>query len=442
VKSVRILGIGAVAIVGIAVVLLLSERSEPQYNMATVTKGTIVSEVTATGTVTPVGEVKVGSQISGQISDLLVDFNDAVRRGEPLAKLDSSIQAARVREARATVEIAEADVLIKQAALKRAEADVANDRSQLAAAEARIAETRAMRNQAKLDLDRKTTLAKKNTVSQSVLNQSQSAYQSAAAALRAKALDKEAQESAVLGAEAQRASAEAELEHAKAVVRREQAALEQAEEELRRTVIRSPIDGVVIGRDIETGQTVATTLEAPTLFTLAEDLWRMEVHAVIDEADIGRIRGGQAATFTVDAYPDHNFAGEVVQIRMASEELQGVVTYTVVITADNPDLALLPGMTAVVSIIVDEVTDILIVPNTALRFRPSMPAGAAPSSGTGAVVWVVDGQGGLVPVPLQTGHSDAISTEVVTGTLDVGDEVVVGQAVTVDHGRFGRWLGL
>jgi HlyD family secretion protein len=225
--------------------------------------------------------------------------------------------------------------------------------------------------------------------------------------------------------------------------------LDEAQVELARTTIRAPIDGVVIGRDVDLGQTVAASLEAPTLFTIAQDLRRMEVHASIDEADIGRVRRDQHVTFTVDAYPQRSFEGSVVQIRKAPQVIQNVVVYTVVISAENPDLLLLPGMTATVTVQVSQVADTLRVPNAALRFEP--PEGARVgeprvqpgelSDGLPGFVWVLDG-GMPVQVPIRVGAAERTASQVIAGTLSEADQVIVGYSIP-DRGsnRFGLRLG-
>jgi HlyD family secretion protein len=294
---------------------------------------------------------------------------------------------------------------------------------------------------AKRDFKRKQILVKRSTIAPAAAEDASTAFKSAAALRRAAEAEREVAESAVTATEASRKMAEATLQHAEAAVKQQIALLEQAQIDLSRTVIRAPIDGVVIGRKVDPGQTVAATLEAPTLFTIAQDLHQMEVHAKIDEADIGRIRLGQRASFAVDTHPGRNFQGTVTQIRKASEVIQNVVTYTVVLTVQNTDLALLPGMTAVVQILVDSAADVLKIPNAALRYRPpeevstgSTTAGAAASEdNSAAVVWVLNPEGTAVPVQVKLGRSSDNATEVVDGALRAGQDVIVG-AVPLDNG--------
>jgi HlyD family secretion protein len=229
------------------------------------------------------------------------------------------------------------------------------------------------------------------------------------------------------------------------------AALRQAEIDLERSVIRAPIDGVVIGRDVDRGQTVAASLEAPTLFTIAQDLRQMEVHARIDEADIGRIRSGQSAHFTVDAFPNRSFTGSVVQIRKAAQVVQNVVTYTVVILTENPDLLLLPGMTALVRITVSASGETATIPSAALRYEPSdetvrtsarqAPAVEAGDTATGiaAIVWMLPNDDDRPrPIRVRIGMDDGSAAQLLHGDLESGDALVVGESLPESEGLFSR----
>jgi HlyD family secretion protein len=253
----------------------------------------------------------------------------------------------------------------------------------------------------------------------------------------------------VIAAEAGQVMADAELLYAEAGERQQAAELDQARIDLARTLIAAPSDGVVIGRDVDGGQTVAASLEAPTLFTIAQDLRHMEVHAKVDEADIGQIRVGQRASFTVDAYPARIFSGTVEQIRKAPEVVENVVTYTVVLSAQNADLVLLPGMTAMIQVVVEEVENVLKVPNAAVRFQlPDSAAGrpvanaaaaAVSASGSPAVIWVLGADARPRAVRVTLGRSNESMTELVDGPLRAGQQVIIGTASTSqDH----SWLGL
>jgi len=276
------------------------------------------------------------------------------------------------------------------------------------------------------ELSRVRLLAKQATISKSELEEAESEFDSARALREAADAWLHVQDAEIRAARADLEMAEAQLGNVEAQIRQRQAAEEEARVNLERTAIRSPLDGVVIRRDVEPGQTVAASLQAPTLFSLAGDLRSMRVETRVDEADIGRVRVGQPVDFRVDAYPERVFSGKVHKIHMAPELVQNVVTYNVLVDAPNPDLALLPGMTALVRITVDEHSDVLLLPNAALRFMPpsDWPSMAEPAPGT-TRVWRVD-DGGPVPVEVRLGPSDDRSTTVRGGELRAGDQVVIG----------------
>jgi HlyD family secretion protein len=422
-----------------------SEEAEAAYITAPVERGDVSTTLSATGSLKAVVTVEVGSQLSGQIADLLVDFNDEVRQGQPLARLDPRTFESEVREADAALEVARAQVLTQRARLHTAAADLAAKRGGLKIAEARVESARAQLAETGRDLRRKQVLAGTETLAPAHVDQAMTANQSAAADLRAAEAQVEVAREAVVAAEAGQVTADANLLYAEAAESEKAAELDQARIDLARTVISAPIDGVVIGRDVDRGQTVAASLEAPTLFTIAQDLRQMEVHANVDEADIGRIRVGQQASFTVDAYPSRAFAGTVMEIRKAPQLVQNVVTYIVVLSARNADLALLPGMTTVVRITVEEAKDVLKIPNAALRFQlpganrlNAAKAGEAPGAGLGQAVWVLGKGERPVPVRVTPGRSDESATELVDGPLHPGQPVIVGMASTQqDH----SWLG-
>jgi HlyD family secretion protein len=440
-------GLVGLAGVGLGVALFGEKPSEATYLMAPVERGDLRTTVTAIGTLNAVETVEVGSQLSGQVAELLVDFNDEVREGQPLARLDPRTFESEVREAEAGLEVARAEVLKERAELQTAAAELASARHGLNIAEARVESAQAQLAESERDLKRKRALAGTKVLAQAHVDKATTAYQSTAADLRAVEAEVEVAREAVVAAEAGQLMADANLLYAEAAVSKQAAELDQARIGLERTVIAAPTDGVVIGRDVDRGQTVAASLEAPTLFTIAQDLRRMEVHAKVDEADIGQIRVGQRASFTVDAHPGRTFSGTIEQIRKAPEVVENVVTYTVVLSTLNADLVLLPGMTAIVDVVVVEVENVLKVPNAAVRFRPPKSAAARPvanaaaagsASGSPAVVWVPGGDGVPVPVKVTLGRSNDSATEIVDGPLQAGQEVVVGTAsIPQDH----SWLG-
>ncbi|MGH7264989.1 MAG: efflux RND transporter periplasmic adaptor subunit, partial [Candidatus Rokuibacteriota bacterium] len=384
----------------------------PGYRTVRVDRGPIVATVATTGTVNAVTTVQVGSQVSGQIKELFVDFNSPVEQGQLIARLDPEIFQAKVNAARADVDSAQAAVLNQRANVEKVRAEIENARAATVTAEANVDRMRAevenaraaiataqagvMRESATVanarrELDRRNDLLERQLISQSEKDQAQTTFDTARAqleaarsqeraghaSLRSAQAQLTATQSQSRAAEAQLASAratqgvaEAQLKSAEAGVRQKQAALDQARLDLQHTQIRAPVNGVVVSRNVDRGQTVAASLQAPTLFTIAQDLTRMQVEAAVDEADVGRLREDMAATFTVDAFPGQTFRGDIVQIRKAPLVVQNVVTYTTVIAVGNPDRTLMPGMTANVRIQVGRRDDAVRVPNAALRFRP------------------------------------------------------------------------
>ncbi|HXH83620.1 MAG TPA: efflux RND transporter periplasmic adaptor subunit, partial [Candidatus Tectomicrobia bacterium] len=353
------------AVVGAAVWAYLYAQSggnAPQYRTQPVERGPLVATVSATGNLNAVITVQVGSQISGQVRDLYADFNSQVRRGQVIARIDPATFEARVNQARADLENAQASVLNQEAQVERARAEVENARAALAEGRAQTAKTQVAVADARRDLERKTELFRRELIARSEQDTAQTTYDSALAQFESARAKEQALTAAIQSALAQLRVAEAMLQAARAQVRQKQAALDQAEVDLDRTFIRAPVDGVVVSRQVDVGQTVAASLQAPTLFTIAQDLTKMQVETSVDEADVGRITLGDRATFTVDAFPGQTFSASVRQIRKAAQVIQNVVTYTVVLGVDNPGGRLLPGMTANVRLIVDERPDVLKVP--------------------------------------------------------------------------------
>jgi HlyD family secretion protein len=382
--------------------------SAPTFMTAPVERGSIATLVKASGAVEAVVSVNVSSQLSGRIAEVFVNFNDTVRAGQPIAQIDPEIFAARVNEARAALNVGTATAHVQKAAVERAKIAVLN---------------------AEKELQRQLELARTGSGVGRELDQ--------ARAQRAIA-------------EAEQHMAEANLENAQAVVEQRQAALDQAQLDLDRTVLRAPIDGIVIKRDVNPGQTVAVTFEAKTLFKIANDLREMEVHGKIDEADVGQLKVGQTTQFTVDAYPARTFSGQVLQIRKSPEVVQNVVTYTAIISAPNPDLLLLPGMTAQLRIVVSDTGDTLKIPSQALRFRPNgvglaadrQNANQAASSEASATVWLVGEDGRPDPISVRLGASDDNSTALLEGRLSEGQPLIVGVANSQkQRGYFGVRLG-
>jgi HlyD family secretion protein len=380
----RVLGLGVVGVavaVGVWAYFYVNSRGNaPQFRTARVERGPLLATVSATGNLNAVTTVQVGSQVSGQIKELRADFNSAVRRGQVIARIDPETFEAKMGQARAEVEASQAAVLNQQAQVERARAEVENARAVHAEARAQTARAQVLVVDGRRDLDRKEELFRRELIARSERDSAQANHDAAVAQLEAARAKEQAGLASIASAEAQLRVAQAQLAAARSQVQQKQAALHQARVDLEHTFIRAPVDGVVVSRAVDVGQTVAASLQAPTLFTIAQDLTQMQVDTSVDEADIGRVRLDGRATFTVDAFPGETFAGRVVQVRKAAQVVQNVVTYTVVVAVGNPDGKLLPGMTANVRLVVAERPNVVKVPNAALRFRPP---GAEPEPAAG-----------------------------------------------------------
>jgi HlyD family secretion protein len=420
---------------------LLPER----YRTAAVERGDVRQTVTATGTLTAVVTVEVGTQLSGQLSAVLVDFNNRVKKGEPLAELDRRSFEAKVAEARAATAAAQALVAVQRTKIGRARVDILEAKTRGAVLKARLESAKARSIAAARAYLRTNALNARSVSSEAQVELAEAERDVTAAAVREAEALTAALIHTVSAAEVDLERANAELANASAGVPQKEAAQLLAEIDLDRTIIRSPIDGIVVGRNFSEGQTVAASLEAPTLFTIAGDLELMDIHARVDESDIGRIKVGQRASFTVDAHPGRTFEAEVNAVRQAPQQQQpgsvlkrssqapsNVVTYTVVLRTNNPGTLLLPGMTAVVRVTVDEVKDTLTVPVAALRFTPNgskLPVGTPPAP----TVWLWDEERHalrpiLVSVATSNGVRAAVARQGGREALKEGDQVVVAEA--------------
>jgi HlyD family secretion protein len=427
-----------------------SSGNRSPFRTAPLTRGPLTAAISATGTLNAVITVQVGSQVSGQIKNLYADFNSQVKKGQVIARINPDIFEAKVNQARAQVESARAAVLNQRAALERVRADGGNARAALAVAKAQTAKAHVAVVDSRRDLGRKADLRRKGFIAQADEDAAQAAHDSAVAQHEANQAQEQAQEAAIRSADAALKVAEAQLQSAAAQVGQQEASLRQAQLDLEYTIIRAPVDGVVVSRNVDVGQTVAASLQAPTLFTIAQDLTKMQVDTNVDEADVSRVRVGMRAAFTVDSFPGRLFTGEIVQIRKAPLVVQNVVTYDVVVSAANPDGTLLPGMTANVRIVTEQRQEALRVPNAALRFRPpgveaerpqrpgpgAFPGGGrgpggsprAAAAGLPGRVWVVGPDGKAQAVQLRLGITDGTNTEVLEGPLKDSQEVIVGLA--------------
>jgi HlyD family secretion protein len=388
--------------------------SNQKFRSVKVERGEVDLIVTATGTINPVINVLVGSQVSGTIKALYADFNSQVKEGQVIAQIDPALFQAQVDQAKANVSNAQASLLNAQASLENAKAN-------LVKAEVAVLDT-------KRTLDRNLPLLEKKVIAQATLDTAQANYDTAVAQREV--------------AKAQVESAKSQMESSRAQVEQAKAALRLSETNLRYTTIQSPVNGTVISRNVDVGQTVAASLQAPTLFTIAKDLTRLQVDTNVSEADIGRVMVGQGSTFTVDAYPGRIFRGKVSEVRNAPITIQNVVTYDVVILVNNEDLKLKPGMTANVSIMIAHREGVLKIPNAALRFRPlsvrkesgkgssqQKPAERVKSMegdrGRPGRVWVLSSEGKPVPKSIVLGITDGTFSEVISGDLQEGGEVIV-----------------
>jgi HlyD family secretion protein len=409
-------------VAGVFAAFRVTKKTDPDYFTAKVERGDIRQVIEATGTINPVTSVQVGSQVSGMISKLYVDFNSKVTKGQVIAEIDPKLF---------------------EGAVLQAQADLQNAQALFAAAKANLAKDQATLQQNKLDYDRAVALQRQAVNSQQQLDQAKATYDAITA---------------------QVGSDQAAIQQAEAQVAQKTAALKVAQTNLDYTIIRAPINGTVVARNIDIGQTVAASLQAPTLFTIALDLTKMQVYAKTDEGDVGQIRPGQKADFQVDAFPKEMFHGVVFQVRMNATSIQNVVTYDTIVNFDNPQLKLFPGMTAYVSIPVASVNDVVKIPNAALRYKPDLPVekvqelykqygvvvtapASAPaaakypatavreralagSNGAGgsdtAVLWKLLPDKSLRPLQVHIGLTDHTYTALIAGDLQPGEELVTG----------------
>jgi HlyD family secretion protein len=434
-----------IVIVGACAAYLFGNKEKPQYYTSAVQRGDISDVVEATGTINAVTTVQVGSQVSGTISQLFADFNSQVKKGQVIARIDPRLF---------------------EGTLLQAKADLENARANLAVAKATLEKSKAALAQAKQDYERTTGLTKEGVMSEQQLEVSKANYDSAVAQVNA---------------------SQASVVQADAQVKQKTAAVNVAQTNLDYTVITAPIDGTVIARSVDVGQTVAASLQAPTLFTIAQDLTKMQVYTATDESDVGMIRPGQKVTFRVDAFPKDRFEGVVDQVRMNATTVQNVVTYNTIINFANPERKLFPGMTAYVSIPVAEAYNVVKIPNGALRYRPDdaqailakygmghgQGAGVTPTGGTksssgaqgqaqrkgsddpsadkmpssrevkpeSATVWKLRQDGTIEPVRLRIGITDRTVTEVkdvLKGELKEGDQLVIGSSAVSRTAAAGR----
>jgi HlyD family secretion protein len=509
-KAKLIIALAAVAAIALAgFVFWRSRSSATEYMSARVERGNLRNTVTATGTLQALTTIQVGSHASGTISALNVDFNSIVKKGQVIAQLDPAVPQAQVQQARANLETARASLQQARAGVVQSRAGTSDAQAKVLAAQsttqnqqagvsgsqANLAVLAAERDDALSSLNQQKSLVAAGVIAQRDYQVAETAYKTAEARYNQAAAqlnqsivnEQSARNSGQAQATAQLQQSQAQVQQSQAQVQQAQAQVQQAEAalslavlNLAHTTITSPIDGIVVSRDVNVGQTVAASLSAPTLFTIANDLTKMQVIANIDQADIGLVEQAKSATFLVDAFPGKEFKGTIGEMRLNPVSVQNVVTYNVVIDVDNPEQKLKPGMTANLTITIDERNNVLKVPNAALRFTPQgvsgqrrsdqgggsggnstqanrqaspqtspnsgeaagatgaqrdgqreriTPATAAVLSGQTRLVWVLGKDGKPQARRITVGLSDGVATEVVGGNLVEGEVVVVGETL-------------
>jgi HlyD family secretion protein len=434
--------VALLAAAALAAILLLGfwiggRPQPPQYLSAPVQRGSLTSTVEATGTVNPLTTAPVGSYVSGTVKLVFADFNTRVRAGQVLAQIDPAVYEAQVATARGNLASAEANERHLLAGLGSGKAQIETDEANAAKAQADAAYARANAQRLAKLFGQGLIPIDQRDLSQSTLEQSEASARAA--------------RSQVSLAKAQYQEAVAQVEQARAQVAAMRGALQEAEANLRYTTIVSPTDGTVVAKNVTVGQSVAASLQAPNLFTIAQDLTRMQVYAKTDESDTGFIKVGGDATFQVDAFPNQSFHGRVSAIRLNAYIVQNVVTYDTVIDFENPDERLLPGETAYVTIPTGHAENVLEIPNAALTYTPDVPAAeleplyrrfgipeAARTSHAGGqqVVWKLVRDDKLEPVAVRAGISDYANTQLVEGRLQEGDLLVTG-ALAAGAGKAG-----
>src|SRR5947207_5298825 len=419
------IGLGVLLTVGM---VMRARSGEVKYLTAKVQRGDITAVVQATGTINPLTTVPVGSYVSGTVQYVFADFNSRVRAGQVLAQLDPAIYEAQVIQARGNLANAEANV-------KNLEASLAGMQAAIETNEANVAKLKAAADYARVNTRRIQDLAQQGVLSEDQKDLSVSGLVQADAQVRAS----QAQLNQSI---AQLEQTKAQLQQARAQVETMTGALRAAETNLRYTTILSPIDGTIVARNVTVGQSVAASLQAPVVFTIAQDLTRMQVYAATDESDTGNVRIGAEVTFQVDAFPTATFQGRVSAIRLNATTVQNVVTYSTVIDFENPEEKLLPGETAYITIPTGHAVDAVKIPNAALRFSPETsqkslqelykqyhipPTATASHLGGWQVVWQELAEKKLKPVAVKVGITDYSFTQLLGGDLKEGDVLVTGE---------------
>jgi HlyD family secretion protein len=415
---------------------LLRGSNRNQYTVATAAIGDIDSTIAATGNCNAVVTVQVGSQVSGNIKTLFADFNTKVKKGQLIAVIDPEIFQAKVNQARANVDSAKASLANARATVGKVQADIGSAKATVANMSAELVKAQVAVRDANLKSDRAKQLFEQKVIARQDMETAGATYDSAVAAEQAAKAQLDASNSSVQSAQAQLQVAQAQVESMKAQIQQAAAALAQSQLDLDHTQIIAPVDGTVIARHMDVGQTVAASLQAPTIFDIAQDLTKMQVDTNVDEADIGKVHVGQPTPFTVDAYPGTVFQAAVRQIREAPINTQNVVTYDVVLSVDNSEMKLFPGMTANVRILASTAKDVLEVPNAALRFKlpgavPDAPRSGEPSGKIRSpkqTLYVLGKDGQPRPVKIVAGLTNGTFTEIKEGSIQEGDQIILAMA--------------
>ncbi len=404
---------------------------------ATIDRGSIVTAIPASGAIQAIGSVNIMTQVSGQLTEVNVDYNTPVTAGMVVARLDPELFQSRLNSAEADLVMARAGLVSAEAAVDRARTDIRSSEASLTANRAQLANAQLALEQAQRDLDRAAELFSRNVVTQVAVRDAETKVNQARTQIEQTTANINGQIASLDGRRSSLIIAEAGVTSARATIQQKQASVTEAKTELERTVIKAPADGVIIARNVEAGQSVIAGTNQPTiLFSTARDLAQMELLVSVDESDIAKVQVGQPVMFTVSSYPGRNFAGRVAQVRLAAKTVQNVTTYQVVVAINNSDLALLPGMTASGSIVLAQ-RDVLRVPNTALRYAPAgavtVTNAQAPmqNGGRAGRVFVEDEAGKPQMVAIAIGVTDGRFTEVLAGNLTPGQKIITGTTADV-----------
>jgi HlyD family secretion protein len=439
----RLVTIAVAAALALAAILYLIAEwngapAEGAYRLAKADRGEIVATVSATGAINPVTTVIVGSQLSGQVVEILADYNSEVEADQVVARLNSDQVRAKLDAARADLAQMRANKLVQEGMIEKVKADTEKAAAAKADSEAQVARNEALLADSEKIFQRQSELRTRGYAAEQTFDTARTTRDAQAAALNSARAQVNSAKASILGLAADLQVATANVTAVTAQIAQREAAVRQIEVDLRNTDIKSPVKGVVVQRNVELGATVAASLTAPILFLIADDLHRMEIAASIDETDVGRIKSGQRVNFTVTAYPGRTFEGRVKQVRLGSTTVQNVVIYTTIVSIENPRLELLPGMTANLRIETDHRDNVVRIPNAALRWRPpSLVPEAAPAPAPDAAP-SQSARGGGAGAMRVTEFVEAVKTEL---NLDAAQTKDIDSAIESMRKSFGRNAG-